>query len=59
MSFIVADKLEIFVDFSPEGEDIIVAIFRADEVFELEELGFIEVAVLALLTEYGVDVVDD
>lgn len=59
MGLIVADKLEIFVDLSPEGQHIVVAIFCADEVFELEELGFVEVAVLALLTEYGVDVVDD
>ena len=59
MSLVVADKFEILVDLSPKGEDVIVAVFGADEVFELEELGLVEVAVLALLAKNGIDVVYD
>lgn len=56
LCLVVADKLEIFVDFFAESGYIITAVSNVDYFFELHEFGFIKIAVLAILAYDGVDV---
>lgn len=59
LRLVVAHKFEVSINLSAQGLNVVVAVFHADEVFELNEFGLVQITVFPLLADNCVDVFYD